>query len=75
MAPIALADVYSENDRPESPTLPQDHKDPMILGRESDSTNSKKHGTWAIDDEANEPVAIVGIGKSMSPPLSLESLY
>ena len=69
MSPVRLADFDSDCDGPESPSYSQDDKDRMLRDWTWESTYPRIDGEWAIGDEVNEPVAIIGIGKSMSQPL------
>lgn len=65
MSPIRLADVGSDRDGPESSSYSQDDIDRMSRDGPWESTYPRVDGEWAIGDEVNEPIAIVGIGKSM----------
>lgn len=69
MSPVRLADVGSDREGLESPSYSQDDNDRMSRDRLWESTYPRIDGEWAIGDEVNEPVAIVGIGKSVSQPL------
>ena len=75
MSPIRLADLDSDSDRPDSPSLSQDGSEPMLHDRPCGSTYPRTDGKWAIGDEVNEPVAIVGIGISMSLFPFIETVY
>ena len=66
MSPVRLADFDSHRDGSESPSYSQDDNDRMLRDWTWQSTYPRIDGEWAIGDEVNEPVAIVGIGKSMS---------
>lgn len=71
MSPIRLADFDSGSDSSES----QDENDRALHDWTWESTYPRIDGEWAIGDEVNEPVAIVGIGTSISRPLSAETVY
>lgn len=67
MSPIRLADLDSGSNGPEIPSFSQDENDRFLRDSTWESTYPRIDGEWAIGDEVNEPVAIVGIGTSMSP--------
>ena len=75
MSPIRLADFDSDSDRSESPSFSQD--DSEFMGRDCfcGPTYPRTDGKWAIDDEVNEPVVIVGIDISTSLSLFTEDVY
>ena len=75
MSPIRLADIDSDRDGPDSPLWSGDEDDRMLRHCTQESTRPKIGREQPIDDIFNEPVAIVGIGKLMSPALSPEKLY
>ncbi len=62
MSPIRLADVDSDNDGSEAWSYSHDGSQDGLHGRSRESTYPRIDGEWAIGDEVNEPVAIVGIG-------------
>ena len=75
MSPIRLADSDSDRDGPDSPLWSGDEDDRMLRHCTRESTRPKISGEQPIDNRINEPVAIVGIGKLMSPALSTEKSY
>lgn len=75
MSPIRLADLDSDSDRSDSPSFSQDDNEPMLHNRPGGPTYPRSDGKWAIGDEVNEPVAIVGIGTSMSLFPFIETVY
>lgn len=75
MSPIRLADFDSDSDDSEGQSVSQDDNDRMLRESTWESTYPRIDGEWATGDEVNEPVAIVGIGTSVSPPLSIEIVY
>lgn len=75
MSPIRLADFDSDSDDSEGQSISQDENDRMLRESTWSSTYPRIDGEWAIGDEVNEPVAIVGIGISVSPPLFIGIVY
>lgn len=69
MSPVRLADLDSDHDGPRNPACSQDDQDRVLLDRTCKPTHPGVGRQWAIGDKVNEPVAIVGIGKSMSQSL------
>ena len=72
MSPVRLADFDSDREYPDSPLYSGDEKDRMLRHCTCESTHLRINEERAIGDKFNEPVAIVGIGKSMSPSLCTE---
>lgn len=70
MSPIGLADLDSSSDGSEF-----QNEDEMSHDWTLKSTYPRNDGKWAIGDESNEPVAIVGIGLSKSRSLFTETVY
>ena len=70
MSPIRLADLDSDHDDPDSPLYSGDENDRMLRHGKQESTQPKISGKQAIGEKFNEPVAIVGISKLISPALS-----
>ena len=75
MSPIRLADFDSDRDGPDSPSYSGDENDRMLRQCAQESTHPKISGEQAIGERFNEPVAIVGIGKLISPALSTGKMY
>ncbi len=61
MSPIALADL-TDSSRSESSEAPSSPHNEYRREVRPESTYPRTDGQWAIGDEKNEPVAIVGIG-------------
>ncbi len=66
MSPVRLADFDSKSVGSEGSSVSQVEGDP---NSNWGSTYPRTDGKWAIGDEVNEPVAIVGIGTSIIRPL------
>ena len=75
MSPIRLADFDSDIYDSGSQSVSQDENDRMLRESTWLSTYPRIDGEWATGDKVNEPVAIVGIGTSVSPPLFIEIVY
>lgn len=77
MSPIRLADFDSDSDDPEGSSSSQDNDNDRMLRDYSpfESTYPRIDGEWAIGDEVNEPVAIVGIGTSMCLSFSTDTVH
>ena len=75
MSPVRLADFDFDRDGSESPSYSPEDKDRMLHDWTWESTYPRIDGEWAIGDEVNEPVAIVGIGKSRSQSLCTRKVY
>lgn len=74
MSPIRLADYDSDSDS--SDGLNENENQGVYNSPDStcESTYPRIDGEWAIGDEVNEPVAIVGIGTLTYPPLIKEKI-
>ena len=64
MSPISLIDLAASS-RSQSPESASSSEHEPYLEQRAESTYPRSDGNWAIGDEKNEPIAIVGIGMSL----------